>query len=428
MKIHTVRKYLTQLPKEPVKNLSAHYKLLSDAVCKSLGVRPINSVTLAVVGQDAGYTASVVSAAMKHAGISSATVDFDIDRSPETAVTINGEQLPAEVMSRIVTVIRTVERALVTKLGEKFPRPSVYEVFLLGALCACSEMGVSHIILQLDLTALPASVASVIPQPKMIDCNDIFPEEAEYIKLIAGKSIDEIISAPQQKESRRVLYNLCNELNCNHAVVARGEIEVGTPTFRGIPFTYRGFTAVAGTQLQSMVSLSATALLVIRELIKLRIRLTDEDAYYAINYRKLPWRGEIVSVRPYTLCCAFEHADINSAEFVLSDIKTLVSERGRRVNCIFESEALDLCDIAGQMLSDIDLLKRIDKLICVGASARDNLRVETVPSFSAALGRFPYLKDVKHPDDVVLIVCGSRAFLERNQEDLEDAVRDEFTY
>ena len=65
MKIHTVRKYLTQLPTEPIRNLSAHYKTLSDAVCKNLAVRPINGITLAVVGQDAAYTAMSVSAALK---------------------------------------------------------------------------------------------------------------------------------------------------------------------------------------------------------------------------------------------------------------------------------------------------------------------------------------------------------------------------
>ncbi len=428
MKIHTVRKYLAQLPKEPAKNLTAHYKTLTDAVCKSLGIRPVNGITLAVVGQDAEYTASVVSAALKHAGISSATVDFDISRSPETAVTINGDQLPAEVISRIITVIRTVERSLVTKNGDEFTHPCIYEVFLLGALCACSEMGVSHIIVQLNMTAVPVSVAAIIPQPKMINCNEIFPDEAEFVKLIARRSVDEIISAPQQKESRRALYNLCNELNCNHAVVARGEIEVGMPTFRGIPFTYRNFNAVSGTQLQSQVSLSATALLAVRELVKLRIKLTDEDAYAAINYRKLPGRGEIISVRPYTLCCVFEHADFQSFEYALSDMKTIVSERGRRANCIIESSVLEHCDIVGHMLSDIELSDKLDKIVTVGAAEFANERIETASAFSAALGKFPYLKDVKHPDDVVLIVCGSRAFLEKNRLELENAVRDDFTY
>ena len=89
MKIHTVRKYLAQLPTEPVRNLAAHYKILSDAVCKNLAVRPINGITLAVVGQDAIYTALSVSSALKHAGVSSATVNFDVTRSPETAVTVS---------------------------------------------------------------------------------------------------------------------------------------------------------------------------------------------------------------------------------------------------------------------------------------------------------------------------------------------------
>ena len=78
MKIHTVRKYLAQLTTDPITNLAAHYKILNDAVCKNLGVRPVNNITLAVVGQDDEYTASVVSAALKHASISSATVNFDV--------------------------------------------------------------------------------------------------------------------------------------------------------------------------------------------------------------------------------------------------------------------------------------------------------------------------------------------------------------
>jgi hypothetical protein len=196
-----------------------------------------------------------------------------------------------------MTVIRTVERSLTSKSEEEYARPCVYEVFLLGALCACSEMGISHIIVEVNLGHLPASVASIIPQPKMIHCNEIFPEEAELIKLIARRGVEEIISAPQQKESRRMLYNLCTELNCNHAVVARGEIETDTPGFKGIPFTYRNFSAVSGTQLQSMVALSASTLTTIRELAKLRIKITDEDAYAATEFWYYNATNEIHTAR-----------------------------------------------------------------------------------------------------------------------------------
>ncbi len=428
MKIHTVRKYLAQLPIEPISNLAAHYKILSDAVCKNLGIRPVNNITLAIVGQDGEYTASVVSAALKHATISSATVDFDVTRSPETAVNINGEPLPSEVISRIITVIRTVERSLNLKYGEEFPHPCVYEVFLLGALCACSEMGVTNIILQLDLTAVPTFIAPIIPQPKMINCNEIFPEEADFVKNIARRSVECIVSAPQQRESRRALYSLCNELNCNHAVVARGEIETGMPTFRGIPFTYRGFEAVAGTQLVSMVTLPATALLVIRELAKFRVKLTDEDAYAAINYRRLPGRGEMISVRPYTLFCTFEHADIQAVEYVMSDMLALVSERQRHVNLIVESAALEACDIVAVMLESPELGDKFDKIIAVGNYKTENESIESVSSFTSAIAKFPYLKDLKYEEDLILIVCGSHSFLDSNRAELEETVRDNFTY
>jgi len=428
MKIHTARKYLAQLPKESPKNLPAHYKMLSDTVCKSLGIRPVNGITLAVVGQDAEYTAYTVSAALKHAGISSATVNFDIRLSPEAAVTINGEQLPAEVISRIITSIRSTERYMTAKDAEEFTQPCVYEVFLLGALCACSEMGVSHIIVYLNMAELPLFAASIIPQPKIINCNEIFPDEAEYVKLIARKSIEEIISAPQQKESRRALYNLCNELNCNHSVVARGEIEVDLPTFRGIPFTYREFSAVSGTQLQSLVSLSATALMTIRKLSKLRIKVTDEDAYFAINYRKLPKRGEIISIRPYTLCCALEHADVQSVELAISDMKAIISEKNRRLNFIVQSSVIEKSNLIGAMLSDDELEAKIDKIVAVGEFNGNYDRIETVQAFSSALAKYPYLKDVSYKDDDVLIVCGSQAFLENHTVALEDVVRGNLGY
>lgn len=428
MKIHTVRKYLSQLPTEPVRNLAAHYKILSDTVCKNLAVRPINGITLAVVGQDASYTASAVSAALKHAGVSSATVNFDVTRSPETAVTVNGEALPAEVISRIMTVIRTVERSLASKSEEEYSRPSVYEVFLLGALCACSEMGISHIIIELDLARLPAQVASIIPQPKMIHCNEIFPAEAELIKLIARRGVEEIISAPQQKESRRVLYNLCTELNCNHAVVARGEIETASPGFKGIPFTYRNFSAVSGTQLQSMVSLSASTLTTIRELAKLRIKITDDDAYAAINGRKMDLRGEMISIKPYTLLCTFEHADVQAVDFAVSDLRELIAERGRRVNIIIDSETAKSTPILERFSSDEEIGGRLDKIVTVGEPDESISKYENVSAFTAALDKFPYLRDVKHTEDLVMIVCGSRAFLEKYTHELENIVRDDFTY
>lgn len=428
MKIHTVRKYLTQLPTEPIRNLSAHYKTLSDAVCKNLAVRPINGITLAVVGQDAAYTAMSVSAALKHAGVSSATVNFDVTSSPETAITVNGEALPAEVISRIMTVIRTVERSLTAKSEEEYARPCVYEVFLLGALCACSEMGISHIIMQIDLGHTPAAVASIIPQPKMIHCNEIFPEEADMIKLIARRGVEEIISAPQQKESRRMLYNLSTELNCNHAVVARGEIETGTHGFRGIPFTYRNFSAVAGTQLQSMVALSASTLTTIRELAKLRIKISDEDAYAAINGRKMDWRGEMISIKPYTLLCAFEHADIQSVDFALSDLRAIISERGRRINIIIDSKTAYTTPILERFAADEEIAGKLDKIVTVGESDPSAERYENVAAFSAALDKFPYLRDVKNTEDLVMIVCGPRSFLEKNAPEIENIVRDDFTY
>jgi hypothetical protein len=428
MKIHTVRKYLAQLPTEPVRHLAAHYKILSDAVCKNLLVRPVNGITLAVVGQDASYTAMAVSAALKHAGVSSATINFDVTRSPETAVTVNGEALPAEVISRIMTVIRTVERSLVSKSEDGYSRPCVYEVFLLGALCACSEMGISHIIIEANLERLPTAVASIIPQPKMIHCNEIFPEEAEMVKLIARRGVEEIISAPQQKDSRRMLYNLCTELNCNHAVVARGEIETDTPGFKGIPFTYRGFSAVSGTQLQSMVALSASALTTIRELAKLRIKITDDDAYAAINGRKLDLRGEMISIKPYTLLCAFEHADVQAVDFVVSDLRTIIAERGRRVNIIINADTTNNSPLIERFVSDEEIGGKINKIVTVGENAGSAEKYENVPAFSAALDKFPYLRDVKHTEDLVMIVCGPRAFLEKNAPEIENIVRDDFTY
>lgn len=428
MKIHTVRKYLAQLTKEPVKNLSAHYKTLSDAVCKTLNVRPVNSVTLAVVGQDSEYTAATVSAALHHAGCSSATINFDVSVSPETAVTVNGEQLPADAIARIMTVIRTVERALCAKSSEEFTQPCIYEVFLLGTLCACSEMGVSHIILQIPLERIPAPIATIIPQPKMIHSNEIFPYEAETVKLIARKGVEEIVSAPQQKESRRALYNLCNELNCNHAVVARGEIEVGTPGFRGIPFTYRNFSAIAGTQLQSVVALAATSLVTIRELAKLRIRITDGDAYDAINLRKIRGRGDIVSIKPFTLCCTVEHADVQAIDLMINDLKAIVYERGRRINMIIEDSSARESLLVEHISSDENLSPKIDKIVVVGETHPSYESFECVPSFSTALNAFPYLSDVKHTDDVVLIVCGSVNFVNKNYQALEAVVRDDFTY
>ncbi len=428
MKIHTVRKYLAQLPTEPVRNLAAHYKILSDAVCKSLAVRPVNGITLAVVGQDATYTAKSVSAALKHAGVSSATVNFDVTRSPETAITVNGEALPAEVISRIMTTIRTVERTLTSKAEDGYTRPCIYEVFLLGALCACSEMGISHIILHTELGMMPASIASIVPQPKMIHCNEIFPEEAEIVRLIARRGVEEIISAPQGKESRRELYNLCTELNCYHAVVARGEIETGTPGFKGIPFTYRNFNAVSGTQLQSMVALTASTLTTIRELAKLRIKITDEDAYAALNGRKLDWRGEIVSIKPYTLLCAFEHADVQSIDFVISDLRSTIAERGRRVNIIIDADTAKSSNLLDGFFTDEEISAKLDKVVTVGESAPSIEKYENTTTFTAALDKFPYLRDVKHTEDLIMIVCGPKQFLEKNAPIIEDLVRDDFTY
>jgi hypothetical protein len=259
----------------------------------------------------------------------------------------------------------------------------------------------------------------------MIHSNEIFPEEAEIIRLIARRGVEEIVSAPQQKESRRALYNLCNELNCYHAVVARGEIDTETPNFRGIPFTYRNFSAIAGTQLQSTVALAATALVTIRDLSKLRIKITDDDAYAAINCRKMRGRGEIVSIKPFTLCCTVEHADVQAIDLMINDLKNIVDERGRRINMIIESSAARESKLIERMKSEEALEEKLDKIVVVGEAIAD---CENVSVFPTALNAFPYLSDVKHTDDVVMIVCGSADFIDKNYHELEAVVRDDFTY
>ena len=275
---------------------------------------------------------------------------------------------------------------------------------------------------------MPASIASIVPQPKMIHCNEIFPEEAEIVRLIARRGVEEIVSAPQGKESRRELYNLCTELNCYHAVVARGEIETSTPGFKGIPCTYRNFNAVSGTQLQSMVALTASTLTTIRELAKLRIKITDEDAYAALNGRKLDWRGEIVSIKPYTLLCAFEHADVQSIDFVISDLRSIIAERGRRVNIIIDADTAKNTNLLDGFFADEEISSKLDKVVAVGEVDPSIEKIENAAVFTAALDKFPYLRDVKHTEDLIMIVCGPKQFLEKNAPIIEDLVRDDFTY
>lgn len=433
MKIHTVRKYLSQLTRATEKNLCVHYKTLLDEVCRVLKVKPVHSITLAVVGDDAKYTAEVVSSAMKFANISSATIDFDIDRSPDEVVAVNGQKLPSEAISRVITVIRDVERNLVSKHPDSFSTPCAYEVLLLGALCACSQMGVSNIIISFNSRAIPTAVAALIPQPKMICCNAIYPEETECIAAVARKNVEEIISAPQQKDSRLALAALCSEINCNHTVVARGEIEVGTPTYRGIPFTYRNFSAMAGTHMKSMLVAPVTAFVTIRELSKIRIKLSDSHAYSAINLRKIPGRGQLVSIRPLAMCCTCDPSDIRFASYIANDLACLTAVRNRKLDVIIQGSVAADDKLMSSLHSDSDNGLVFSKIVTVTRDGEAGFRASdvecvSVSSFKEALLEFDYLKDRRGKDDRLLVVLGLPAFIENALIEVEDEVRDDFVY
>ena len=58
----------------------------------------------------------------------------------------------------------------------------------------------------------------------------------------------------------------------------------------------------------------------------------------------------------------------------------------------------------------------------------DNEKYENTAAFSAALDKFPYLRDVKHTEDLIMIVCGPKDFLEKHAPEIENIVRDDFTY
>lgn len=156
--------------------------------------------------------------------------------------------------------------------------------------------------------------------------------------------------------------------------------------------------------------------------------MTDEDALEAINFRKIPGRGEMISVRPYTLCCSFSVGDHQAIDLVIGDLKYLAIEKKLRVDMIVESDIAKKGGMIESIKNDEELEPLIGDIVAVGETEIELDYVSKAQSFDSAIDGFLYFKDHKLAEGIIMIVCGSQEFITKNIEILEEAVRDDFAY
>lgn len=272
--------------------------------------------------------------------INGAPISFDdmafyVGQIYQTVIRINKE---VEVENQLRR-----EEAIKTETAPDLLEPIVltaHEILLTAALLAFQSAGCQLCLIESDHNRsdptkyLPPPFAAAI-------CGTIPSEDKKEIQKIRAyicHGIQEIVSAPQDRDAYRVISDTCAAINSRLTIPTKSEMEIHSLSLRGTDFSYRQQSYRLGLCGKFQVT---NAIVVLEILSMLRRRgycLTEEQIEKGLRLTKIPSKFEILSVSP-TIIADSTHSDV-AIETVCDSMADFRSAIGSHVRLCLPNEAL----------------------------------------------------------------------------------------
>jgi folylpolyglutamate synthase/dihydropteroate synthase len=346
MKLHTAKKYLSALPAEPQRSVSDSFEVLKKEVFACLGADAPKGVLMAVSGEEYSYVCRVVAATLAYVGSRSAVLSYDISLPIEETVSIDGRPPSDDDFANTLSLIRDCAK----KSGCE---PTSYEVVLLCGLVLCKKHGIKNIILGFNGAEVSAPLCEIIPLPKIAV---ILPPQGSFDFIRRG--VSEIISAPRREEEYRSASAVCASVNCRHSVIAKGMVDVGATSYRGIDFLYKKELYFADTHSCSMLVFAATAIEAVKALERQGMAVSEKEVAAVLPSVRVNSGCRILSYNPCVILALSGHDEISDQ--LLEDIKTLCDLSAKTSLVITKDCEKSLFDAYSEVLA-----QKNDMALCV---------------------------------------------------------------
>ena len=337
MKLHTAKKYLSALSTQPLKSVTDDFEALKKEVFACLGADAPKGVLMAVSGEEYSYVCRVVAAALATVGFRTAVLNYDISLPIEKTVSIDGRSPSDDDFANTLSLIRDCAK----RLGLE---PTSYEAVLLCGLVLCKKQGIKNIILGFNGADVSALLCEIIPLPKTAV---ILPPQRSFAFVRRG--VSEIISAPRREEEYRSVSAVCASVNCRHSVIAKGMVDVGAPSYRGIGFSYKKEIYFADTHSCSMLVYAATAIEAVKALERQGMAVGEKDVAAVLPAVRVNNGCRILSYNPYVILALSARDEISDQ--LAEDIKTLCDLSSKSALVISKDCEKSLVEAYSEVLS-----------------------------------------------------------------------------
>ncbi|MBE6546906.1 MAG: hypothetical protein E7668_05655 [Ruminococcaceae bacterium] len=374
MTYHNAIKYIQQAPQElPEEHSGRRLRLVWDA----LGNPQKNLRYLRLAGSN-GKTvcAELLMSVYKNSNYTVGCLTMPPRSDIREGLFLNGTPLSfdavASLVARVRQAIREINQAR-TAEGETEPPSELMltgsEILLCAALLAFSENGCKLCLIESDhehsdpTRFLPPPIAAAICGT--IPAND--RKEFQRIRSYLCHGIPEIVSAPQDADSYRMISDTCAAINCRLTIPSKSELTVERLALRSSTFTYRGKSYSLQLCGRFQISNAMVVLEILNMLSRRGYGLPDEQIVRGFSQTKLPCKLEILSISP-TIIADSTHSEV-AVEPVCESIADFRDTIGQTIRLCLPRSAI--------VRRYVEVLEqkgyRIDSLILYGQDNKEPL-------------------------------------------------------
>ena len=349
--------------------------------------------------------AEMLMSVLAKSGYTVGCLRMPLREDPRENVCIGTECLPVDEFCDLVQQVKT-EIEAIRKDGEgmgDFALGSA-EILLAVALLAFSKYRCDVCFVESDHFGTDPSM--ILPPPfAAVICGTIPSGDEREISRIRSyicRGIEEIVSAPQDSDAYKIIFDTCYDINCRLTLPVRSEVEIVRLALGGTEFLYKGERYSIGLCGGFQVYNTVLALEVIEMLVRKGFSIDHENIVSGLKQLRIPAKVEVVSLRPLIIVDT-THTLI-AVQTVCESIFEIIGTSDKTVR---------LCLPDATLAKDyIDVIEkngcRVDKAIIADANGEElNCEVTCVSGAKA------FVKAVldKLDDQTMLIISGNSKFV-----------------
>lgn len=227
---------------------------------------------------------------------------------------IDGAHLSYEKMAEYIEKIYKTASAISRSAEESEEGPFILtkqDILLTVALLAFKENECDLCVIESDHKHTDPTV--FLPHPfavaicGAIPCNN--KDDIGMIRSYICHGIEEIVSAPQDKEAYQIISDSCAAVNCRLTIPTKSQLEIKKLSLSGSEFTYRGSNYKLSMCGKFQINNAVFVLELLNRLSAKGFMVSYERIKQGLESTKIPAKFEILSIMP-TIIADSTHSDV----------------------------------------------------------------------------------------------------------------------